>query len=324
MIKPNWLIFKANFSENPQYNFEWFCYLLFCKEFNKPYGIFGYKNQSAIETNPIELGDEVIGWQAKFYDTSLSNHKENLLSTIEKSKRDYPNITKLLFYTNQEWGQNKGQKPQGLIQIDEKAKELNIILEWKTASFFESEFVSIKNKDISEVFFSLDKSFAIESLLPIQKALAAQSNREANRLLYGQIFWPDINKLYRRDECEKILQLFEKSNVVLLEGHPASGKSSIACRLAWELVKKEKLVYYGNLTTRIGLKCSPEDLPKSLLDECEKVTQEVFIIIEDIHHSVGDYNRLNPILQYSHIKLLLTSRSLKRSNILLRSSSDSS
>ena len=34
MIRPSWEIFKAKFNENPQSNFEWFCYLLFCKELN--------------------------------------------------------------------------------------------------------------------------------------------------------------------------------------------------------------------------------------------------------------------------------------------------
>jgi hypothetical protein len=66
MIKANWDIFRKKFSENPQGNFEWLCYLLFCKEFNKPFGIFRFKNQSAIETNPIEKNNEVIGLQAKF------------------------------------------------------------------------------------------------------------------------------------------------------------------------------------------------------------------------------------------------------------------
>ena len=75
MIKPNWDKFKEKFSENPQNNFEWFCYLLFCKEFKKPLGIFRYKNQAAIETNPIEVDGEIIGWQAKFYDPPLSKHK---------------------------------------------------------------------------------------------------------------------------------------------------------------------------------------------------------------------------------------------------------
>jgi hypothetical protein len=119
MIKPNWEIFRAKFSENPQNNFEWFCYLLFCREFNRPYGIFRYKNQAALETEPIKIGDEIIGWQAKFYDTPLSNHKDNLLSTIENTKQYYSQITKILFYTNQKWGQNKGNTPQGLIKIEQ-------------------------------------------------------------------------------------------------------------------------------------------------------------------------------------------------------------
>ena len=72
MIKPNWDIFKAKFSENPQNNFEWFCYLLFCKEFNKPVGIFRYMNQSAIETEPIktpikQLGPKIARFRSRCY-----------------------------------------------------------------------------------------------------------------------------------------------------------------------------------------------------------------------------------------------------------------
>ncbi|NPA51760.1 MAG: ATP-binding protein [Aquificae bacterium] len=158
MIKPNWNVFKAKFNENPQSNFEWLCYILFCKEFGQERGIFRYKNQSAIETNPIKYKNEIIGWQAKFYEIPLSNHKEELLNTLEKAKRYYPNITKIIFYTNQEWGQNEGKKPKGLIEVEEKAKELSIKLEWRTASFFESPFVCEENKIIAEHFFTFNKS----------------------------------------------------------------------------------------------------------------------------------------------------------------------
>ena len=87
MIKPDWNIFKANFSDNPQYHFEWFCYLLFCKKFNKPYGIFRYKNQSAIETNPINYENKRIGFQAKFYESGLSEHKHDILEYASKSQK---------------------------------------------------------------------------------------------------------------------------------------------------------------------------------------------------------------------------------------------
>ena len=79
--------FKTKFSENPQKIFEWFCYVLFCQEFNKPLGIFRYKNQSGIETNPIEANGDIVGWQAKFWinrsdpdNTSLElKHRKELI-----------------------------------------------------------------------------------------------------------------------------------------------------------------------------------------------------------------------------------------------------
>jgi hypothetical protein len=159
IIKPDWDKFKAKFSENPQDEFEWFCYLLFCEEFDKPLGIFRYKNQSGIETNPIIKDDEVIGWQAKFYETKLSSHKKDLIETLRRSKRDYPDITKVIFYTNKDWGQGKNQNdPKAKIDVEQTAAEEKMEIEWRTASFFESPFVSVKNKIIAQYFFSFDKS----------------------------------------------------------------------------------------------------------------------------------------------------------------------
>ena len=157
VIKPDWNIFKEKFSENPQNNFEWFCYILFCKEFKKHTGIFRYKNQSAIETDAVENDGEIIGWQSKFYDMALSSKKGELIGTLFKANREYPNITKLIFYSNKEWGQYRGNEPKGKVEIEKKAKELHINLVWRLASFFESEFVSIENELISRHFFSLDK-----------------------------------------------------------------------------------------------------------------------------------------------------------------------
>ncbi|CAD7781908.1 hypothetical protein DMNBHIDG_02840 [Candidatus Methanoperedenaceae archaeon GB37] len=154
----------------------------------------------------------------------------------------------------------------------------------------------------------------IKSLMLIKEALAAL-DIESNPFRPGRLFWPDLERLSRRDEIDKIRECFAKDNVVLLEGYPASGKSSIACRLGYELVKKGKWVYYGNLTTGAGLRCQPDELPDKLLKEVEEVKGEVFIIIEDIHHMVEEFDRLNPIAKQKNIKLLLTSRPLKQYDI---------
>jgi len=157
IIKPDWNKFKAKFSDNPQKKFEWLCYLLFCREFDKPMGIERFINQSGIETFPIMVDNEVIGWQAKFYETSLSQHKNDLLQTIDKSKRDYPNITKIIFYTNSEWGQGRWKNdPQAKVESETLADNLGITLEWRTASFFESPFVTVDNKKITQHFFSFE------------------------------------------------------------------------------------------------------------------------------------------------------------------------
>lgn len=245
MIKSNWDIFRAKFSENHQNNFEWFCYSLFCKEFNKPRGIFRYKNQSAIETNPVETSDEIIGWQAKFYDTTLSSHKDELIRTIKKAKRDYPNITKLIFYTNQEWAQNKGQDPQGKIDVEKKAEELSIKLEWRTASFFESPFVSIKNELIARHFFSLDSS--IFDLIKDQQIHAENILNEIQTSITFDNQDIEIDRDNILEELKK-----DSQQVVILSGIGGVGKTAVIKKFYEQL--KEKIPFYIFKATEFQLR----------------------------------------------------------------------
>lgn len=166
MIRIDWGIFRAKFSQNPQDTFEWMCYLLFCNEYGTKTGIFRYKNQSAIETNPILVEGVSVGWQAKFYDSSLSDHKNDLLEMLTKARRDYPDLNKIIFYTNSEWGQTKGKEPQGKIEVENKANEDNLEIEWRCKSYFESPFVVDNCSRITSFFFTLsDKLFdLLESL----------------------------------------------------------------------------------------------------------------------------------------------------------------
>lgn len=166
MIHPNWDIFSSKFSTEKEAVFEWFAYLLFCREFDLSKGWFGYKNQSGIEKNPITHNGEVIGFQAKFYSTSLSDHKKDFIEMLERSKRDYEDISKILIYTNQLWGQGQievdGSKkmtmPKALSEITNKSTELGITLIWREASFFDSEFVTLEHDDLSRYFFTEEQS----------------------------------------------------------------------------------------------------------------------------------------------------------------------
>lgn len=235
MIKPNWDIFKAKFSENPQATFEWLCYLLFCKEFKKDKGIFRYKNQSAIETEPITVGTEIIGWQAKFYNTALSSYKDDIFKTIEKAKRDYPNIIKIIFYTNQEWGQNIGNKPKSLVEIERKAQELNISIEWRTRSFFEAPFVAIENEIIAKHFFTFDKS--------VFKLIEEQEKHTKNLLKPIKTTFNFKNKEFEADRSDVIEKLKNtKSQVIILSGGAGVGKTAVIKNYYKQ--EKEKIPFY--------------------------------------------------------------------------------
>src|SRR5699024_3310039 len=72
---------------------------------------------------------------------------------------DYPKMSKLIFYTNQEWAQshaNKDKIPESKKEIEKIGQENDIKIEWKTASFFEWPFVSINNEQIARYFFTID------------------------------------------------------------------------------------------------------------------------------------------------------------------------
>ena len=133
---------------------------MFCKEFNKPLGVPGYQDHRHIETDPIEKNGEIIGWQAKFSELTLSSHKTKIIRLIEGAKKDYPKITKIIFYANKNWAQGKNQNdPRTKLEIDEKAKELGIEVDWEhLENFFESPFVSVENELIAKHFFSSNNS----------------------------------------------------------------------------------------------------------------------------------------------------------------------
>jgi len=297
MIKPNWGVFKAKFSENPQSSFEWFCYLLFCQEFKQDKGIFRYKNQSAIETNPIEVGNEVIGWQAKFYDTPFSKHKKEILETLEKAKRGYPEITKIIFYTNQEWGQNKAQKPQGLIEIEERANELSFELEWRTASFFESAFVCIENEIIAKHFFTFDKS--------IFDLIAEQQQHTENILKQIKITFNFKSQVFDIDRSEIINKLKNaESQVIILSGIAGVGKTAVIKKYYEQ--QKEKIPFYVFRATEFNNLRNLNDFFKNFdfkeFIEAHENEKEKIIVI-DSAEKLRDIDTTDPFKEFLQVVL---------------------
>src|SRR5690625_7877990 len=96
MVDINWKRFEAKFNGRENEAFEDLAYLLFCQEHNKPFGIFGYTNQTGFETEPIEIESEIVGFQAKYFKNKLD--KSNIKDSIAKAKKRHPRETGIYMY----------------------------------------------------------------------------------------------------------------------------------------------------------------------------------------------------------------------------------
>ena len=279
MIKPNWDIFKAKFNENPQQNFEWFCSLLFCKLYGKPYGISRYINQPGIETEPINYNEDVVGWQAKFFNSPLSRNKKKILSSIEKAKRDNPDITRILFFSNQDWGKKNGEESKVKKEVERRANELGIVIEYKTTSFFESPFVSIDNADIARHFFTNDQS--------IINAIQRQRKHTRNVLeIDTSIQFNGITiEIDRHSLVDEIIS--QASNLIIISGQAGVGKTVIVKKIFEQLV--EKIPFYVFKAIEFDLRNINELIPECEISEflgAHDNEEEKFIVIDSAERLV--------------------------------------
>ncbi|PCJ24636.1 MAG: ATPase [SAR86 cluster bacterium] len=308
MIKPDWNTFKAKFSENPQENFEWFCFLLFCKEFDKPIGIFRYKNQAAIETDPVVVGEQEIAWQAKFFDTRLSENSTTLIKCITDTKKYYPSVTKLILYSNQEWGQTKGTTPKSKTKIDDKAFELGLTLEWRTKSYFESPFVSQINEEISRHFFSPS-----DSIFDLQQKLIFHTDIILHEINTEIIYLE--NKIHI-DRSSVLNQIDDSSsNILILSGAGGTGKTATIKEFRAQL--GSEVPFFTFKATEFDIQNINELFPaydhRRFLESYEADNQKLLVI--DSAEKLLDFKNTQPFREFlanaieNKWKIIFTTRS---------------
>jgi hypothetical protein len=112
IVEPNWGTFSAKFNGKEQKAFEWFCSLLFSKEHKQPIGPLRYFNQAGIEEDPITVGAEVIGWQAKFVGR-LSEQTHTLKKAIDDAKLQNPSLKRIYFYLNVDFAPSSKTQENG-------------------------------------------------------------------------------------------------------------------------------------------------------------------------------------------------------------------
>ena len=78
----NWKVFGLKYDKREEWAFEQMSYLLFCAEHNSRIGLFRYKNQAGIDTEPLIKEVKMLGFQSKYYTTSIATNKFYIINSI--------------------------------------------------------------------------------------------------------------------------------------------------------------------------------------------------------------------------------------------------
>lgn len=239
MIKPNWDKFKEKFNDNPTWYFEYFCYLLFCIEYNKPQGVFRYKNQTGTEWDPIEIDGKTIVAQCKFYDTTLGSNKDKIIEMLDNIYKNYHTPCELKFYTNQDWGQGKKKginDSQPKIEIAAKAKEYNITIDWRTnEAYFLSPDVAF-NQDLMKHFFT------DESVYDLVDAKKNHTKRVLENIKNKIVFNSIDIELDRTDVVNELKEKINTNNMLIVSGVGGVGKTAVIKSL-YEQTQEDRPFY---------------------------------------------------------------------------------
>ncbi|KLU53419.1 hypothetical protein EL84_14080 [Paenibacillus sp. VT-400] len=221
----NWSIFKLKYDKQEQWAFEQLSYLLFCAEFNNKIGLFRYKNQTGIETEPIEKDGQFYGFQSKYYTTSIADKKNDIFDSIRKAKSKNKQLDELYLYINQELSESNTKskkKPQYQLDIEEFANTLGVNIQWRVPSHFELQLSLPENKYVSDIFFSLD---------PNEGDLLDEISRHNENILQAiqtEITFGDKQiKIDRSSIIEEIENASQKRKNIIISGEGGCGKTAI-------------------------------------------------------------------------------------------------
>ncbi|MCH2231895.1 MAG: ATP-binding protein [Crocinitomicaceae bacterium] len=221
----NWKTFGLKYDERETWAFEQLSYLLFCAELNNRVGLFRYKNQTGIETEPIEKEGKYFGFQAKYYTTLISDNKADIIDSIKKAKSKNSQLNEIFFYVNQELSESSTKdkkKPQYQIDIEEAAEEAGVNIQWRVPSHFELQLSLPENKYLYDIFFSLE---------PNEGDLLDQVSKHNENILQAiqtEIPFGDKKiKIDRSGIIEGLTSASQQKKHTIISGEGGCGKTAI-------------------------------------------------------------------------------------------------
>lgn len=221
----NWKVFEFKYDKQETSAFERLSYLLFCLEFDNKIGLFRYKNQTGIETEPIEKDGLFYGFQAKYYTTSIASNKDDIIDSIKKAKTKNSQLNTLFLYTNKELAESPKvgeKKPQYQKEIEKIANLIGINICWRVPSHFELQLTSVENKYLYDIFFNLEPN-GIDLMEEVEK-----HNDNILKAIQTEIqFGNKQIKIDRTSFINSIKEACKNKKNIIISGEGGCGKTAI-------------------------------------------------------------------------------------------------
>ncbi|PWD87630.1 AVAST type 4 anti-phage nuclease Avs4 [Ignatzschineria cameli] len=221
----NWHAFSVKNNEKESWAFERLSYLLFCAEFDNRIGLFRYKNQTGIETEPLKKDNQYYGFQAKYYKTPISKNTHDIIDSIRKAKNTNPHLQNIYLYLNQELSESndkKKKKPKYQLDVEESAKRLGVTIHWRVPSHFELQLSLPENQYLVDIFFNLEPNDS-DFIFEINK-----HNDQILRAIQTEIpYGKEKIKIDRTTILEELKADFQNQKNIIISGEGGSGKTAI-------------------------------------------------------------------------------------------------
>lgn len=225
MKYPTWKDFETKYSENPRGAFESLCRMLFSRKYSIADTLPYFYNNAGNETNPVEIGVDTIGFQAKYFSgtTFDNNQAGQIKQSIERAHAHYPKQNKIVVYSNLVFGNPPAGKTMTERQkdIEDTARNNSMEIEW----VLDANILDIVAQEslIYNLFFNLDVD-----LIHLDEYIE-NANNSYTKSIQGSFLVNGEERFLDRTAVRSQMDgfLFQGKNVVLV-GESGCGKSAIA------------------------------------------------------------------------------------------------
>ena len=263
MVILDWDSFKA-ISNDFENTFEELSNYIFCEKYEAFDQIQGRKNHAGIEREPIiDQDGELVAYQAKFLEISLSQGSSEFIKSIKTARKYYNdnpnelNIEKIILFTNKDRGNPEIGKKLHKYEENILNAAGDIEIEWYYKSSIESFLQKAENYNLILSYFGSVDDFGF---------IYQQRNEEFEILINSDKFIK-FNLNHKNGEIE-ISDIKDLKQTVLIKGSPGSGKSllmyhifHINAHLGIENINliKRNITKTGLLPLRIQLNLIPNN-----------------------------------------------------------------